>query len=489
MPWFSVPRIPRGPCRGRRLGEARKHITRGSVPRPMPSDVRGELSYLEKKVLLALKDLGKASPDEVQARGRFGELVEVMNAASWLQAKGLLTMRERVERSYRLARGDLARRLLPERKALKPLLRARGRFPAPRLATAARLKEKELAIALGWLRRKGWAVVEKGPAGSTLVVTDAGRAAADTKGPDEALLARLGKAEVPEADIDPALLRDLTSRQELVREREAVRRELALTERGAMVVAAGLDLKEEVARPTTALLRSGRWKQVEFRRYDAKAFAPLVRPGKRHVLGAYVERIRRIFLSMGFTEIDGDFVQPAFWVFDALFQPQDHPARDALDTFYLERPETLPLPAEDLVRRVAEVHETGGRTGSTGWRYPWDRREAERAVVRPHTTPATLRFLADHPDPPQKAFIVGRNFRRDAIDWKHLPEFHQIEGVVMEEGANLAQLLGTIEGFFRRLGFARVKFRPGYFPYTEPSMEPEGQLPDGRWMELGSVYG
>src|SRR3972149_2659841 len=209
MPGFSVPRIPRGPGRWRRLGEARKHITRGSVPRPMPSDVRGELSYLEKKVLLALKDLGKASPDEVQARGRFGELVEVMNAASWLQAKGLLTMRERVERSYRLARGDLARRLLPERKALKALLRAKGRLPVPRLATA------------------------------------------------------------------PPRAR--TSRQELVREREAVRRELALTERGAMVVAAGLDLKEEVARPTTALLRAGRWKQGEFRPYDAKAFAPPVR--------------------------------------------------------------------------------------------------------------------------------------------------------------------------------------------------------------------
>src|SRR2546429_9363901 len=72
----------------------------------------------------------------------------------------------------------------------------------------------------------------------------------------------------------------------------------------------------------------------------------------------------------------------------------------------------------------------------------------------------------------------------DAIDFTHLPEFHQIEGVVMEEGANLAQLIGVIEEFYRRLGFTRAKFRPGYFPYTEPSMEPEVQLPDGRWMEL-----
>jgi phenylalanyl-tRNA synthetase alpha chain len=203
------------------------------------------------------------------------------------------------------------------------------------------------------------------------------------------------------------------------------------------------------------------------------------------VLGAYIEKIRRIFLSMGFTEIQGDFVLPAFWNFDALFQPQDHPARDQLDTFYLSNPSKMPLPDERVVRRVAEVHETGGSTGSTGWRYPWNRAEAERAVLRSHTTPITLRWLGEHPEPPQKAFIIGRVFRPDAIDVTHLPEFHQIEGVVMEDGANLAQLIGIIEEFYRRLGFARAKFRPGYFPYTEPSMEPEAQRPDGRWMELG----
>ena len=264
-----------------------------------------------------------------------------------------------------------------------------------------------------------------------------------------------------------------------------MRREIALTQAGETVVAKGLELKEEVAQLTTTLIRSGRWQSVDFRPYDTKAFAPLVRPGKRHVLSAYIERIRRIFLSMGFTEIQGDFIQSAFWNFDALFQPQDHPARDQLDTFYLRRPSRMPLPSEDVVQRVADAHETGGGTGSRGWRYRWDRGEAERAVLRSHTTPITLKFLADHPDPPQKAFIIGRNFRPDAVDWKHLPEFHQVEGVVMEEGANLAQLLGLIEEFYRRLGFTRVKFRPGYFPYTEPSMEPEGQLPDGRWMELG----
>jgi phenylalanyl-tRNA synthetase alpha chain len=444
-----------------------------------------ELSYLEKKVLLTLAKRKKAAPEELKTAGKFRELVEVMNAASWLQAKGLVTMKERVLHTYKLAKPDAARRPLPERKALKAVVKAGGRMPVPKLQAACNFDEGELAVALGWLRRKGWAEVSKGPQGSVVVSTPAGKAALESNGPDELLLGRLAKEELPEDAIDPRLLKDLKSRRELVKERESVRREIALTSTGEKILAAGLDLKEEVAQPTTDLLRFGKWREVDFRRYDPKAFAPLIRPGKRHVLSAYIEKIRRIFLSMGFTEIDGDFVQSAFWNFDALFQPQDHPARDQLDTFYLAKPSTVPLPEEGIVRRVAETHEDGGGTGSTGWRYRWDRKAAERAVLRSHTTPITLKWLMDHPEPPQKAFIIGRNFRPDAIDWTHLPEFHQIEGVVMEEGANLAQLIGTIGSFYRRLGFTRVKFRPGYFPYTEPSMEPEGQAADGRWMELG----
>jgi len=444
-----------------------------------------DLSYLEKKVLLALGKRLKASPEEIRTAGKFRELVEVMNAASWLQAKGLVTMKERIAHSYRLTKPDVARRPLPERKALKAAMKAGGRIAVPRLKAACKFDESELAVALGWLRRKGWAEVTRGPEGSFVVVAPAGRAAAASKSPDELLLARLSKGELPEEAIDPHVVRELKSRRELVKERESVQREIALTAAGQKVLAAGIELKEEVAQPTTDLLQSGGWRDVDFRRYDTKAFAPLIHPGKRHVLSAYIEKVRRIFLSMGFTEIEGDFVLPAFWNFDALFQPQDHPARDELDTFYLSKPATMPLPDADLVRRVANVHETGGATGSTGWQYKWDRKEAERAVLRSHTTPITLRWLAEHPEPPQKAFVVGRVFRPDAVDWTHLPEFHQIEGVVMEDGANLAQLIGIIEEFYRRLGFTRAKFRPGYFPYTEPSMEPEVQRPDGRWMELG----
>src|SRR3989441_2534217 len=418
MSWFS--RL-RNPVTGRESAAIRqKHITLWPLAARMPTG-EVELSYLEKKVLLALGNLQKASPEELRAAGKFRELVEVMNAASWLQAKGLVTMKERVVHSYRLARPEVARRQLPERKALKAAIKAGGRIEVARLKAACQFADADLAVALGWLRRKAWAEVSKGADGSLVVVTPAGRAAANAKGADEILLSRLAKGELTEDSIDPHVLRDLKSRRELVKGRESVRREIALTPAGQKVLAAGIELKEEVAQPTTDLLRSGKWRGVDFRRYDTKAFAPLIRPGKRHVLGAYIERIRRIFLSMGFTEIQGDFVLSAFWNFDALFQPQDHPARDQLDTFYLSKPAKMPLPDDEIVQRVAEAHETGGATGSTGWRYPWDRNEAERAVLRSHTTPITLRWLAAPPHPPRQTCISGRPPRPQSIQCTPLP--------------------------------------------------------------------
>src|SRR5207247_11108500 len=199
-----------------------------------------ELSYLEKKVLLALAKVPKASPEEIRAAGKFRELVEVMNAASWLQAKGLVTMKERVVHSYRLARPEVARRQLPARKALKAAIKEGGRIEVARLKAACKFGDADLAVALGWLRRKAWADVSKGADGSFVVVTPAGREAAKAKGPDEILLARLAKGELTEDSIDPPLLRDLKSRRELVKESESVRPEIALTPAGQKVLAGGL---------------------------------------------------------------------------------------------------------------------------------------------------------------------------------------------------------------------------------------------------------
>jgi len=469
----------------------------------VPIDVLEQLSLHEKKVLLALRGLPEATPQDVRERATFPELVAVMNAASWLQGKGLLTMKERIRRTYGLARRQWATKNLPERTLLKALTKFRRPVGAAELRAKAEMSEADFSIALGWMRRKGWASVQREGGETTVVVTDAGREALAKKGRDEELLAALAKGEMAEEGIDPQVLKMLKSRQTILKEKEHVRRELKLTAKGAEsaerlaqaiakqrnvpvddVLKVVDQVFVEVSQVTPELLQSGKWRDASYRKYDVRAFAPTATGGKRHPLSQHIERVRRIMLAMGFTEIEGDFVQPPFWAFDALFQPQDHPARDMLDTFYLDA-DPLPLPDEETVRRVADMHETGGGI-STGWRYKWDREEARRAVLRPHTTAVTIRWLAEHPEPPQKAFIIGRNFRRDAITWKSLPEFHQVEGVVMEEGANLAMLIGLLKEFYRRMGAEDVRVRPGYFPYTEPSLEPEIRF-KGKWMEMGGA--
>jgi len=452
----------------------------------MQGEPTSRLSYLEKKVLLTLGDVGTATPEDIKKAGKFGELVEVMNASSWLQAKGLVSMKERVVRYYGLARKSWATKNLPERVALKALHKLKGSPTIEELREKSEMKESEFSIALGWMRKKGWVTIEKVRGETRVTMTDKGGTALSSKEPDEALLQDLGKGEMQEEAIDPQTLRMLKGRQEILKQRETVRREISVTEAGRAVLKKGIELKEEVAQLTPELLATGKWRKVEIRPYDVRAFAPSIYPGKRHPLGRYIDQVRQIFLRMGFTEMTGDFVQSSFWVYDALFQPQDHPARDMLDTFYLEAPSNVPLPDDSLVSRVAEMHETGGGIGSSGWAYKWRREEAEKAVLRSHTTPLSVQYLYSHPKPPVKAFSVGRSFRRDALDATHLPEFHQVEGIIMEEGASLSMLIGTIKEFYLRMGAENVRVRPGYFPYTEPSLEPE-VLFGGKWLELGGA--
>lgn len=449
-------------------------------------DLIEELSTLERRVLLAFGDASSASPDEIVRRGGFKELVEAMNASSWLQSKGLVSIKEKVVSYYSLAKKQWATKNLPERKALKALRKARGRLDLHSLQERARLSPGETQIAIGWMKKKGWAIVEKDNGESVLKITDQGKRAVTEKGEDEKLIQLLSEGELTEADVNAEIIGMLKKRQDIVKERERVLREISLTDLGRECIRKGVETKAEVAQLTPELMQTGKWQEVSFRKYDISAFAPPTSGGRKHPLMEYVRKVKRIFTEMGFEEIEGDFVELSLWVFDALFQPQDHPARDMQDTFYLSHPETLPLPQEQLVQRIKDMHESGGDIESEGWKYQWDIEEARKAILRTHTTVNTLRYLSEHPDPPIKVFSVGRNFRREAMDSTHLPEFIQVEGIIMEEGANLAMLIGVLREFYKKMGFERINIRPGYFPYTEPSLEVEMYL-EGDWMELGGA--
>jgi phenylalanyl-tRNA synthetase alpha chain len=191
---------------------------------------------------------------------------------------------------------------------------------------------------------------------------------------------------------------------------------------------------------------------------------------------------------MGFDEVESPYAESGFWDFDALFQPQDHPAREMQDTFFLERPCTCSLPSAELVSNVAATHENGGSTGSLGWGYKWGEEKAVQAVLRTHTTASTIRALSRNPEPARKVFCVGRVFRRETIDYKHLPVFFQVDGIIIDKKANFASLLGTLEAFYRKMGFEKFQFRPAFFPYTEPSVEVYVWHEKRRdWMEMGGA--
>ncbi|MEA3199251.1 MAG: phenylalanyl-tRNA synthetase alpha chain [Thermoplasmata archaeon] len=442
-----------------------------------------ELSNLEKRVLLALGSLGEsATPEQIRDAGAFGELVQVMNGSSWLQAKGLVRHEETLRTFIALGSEGRAalERGLPERRAVDALKRAGGT-----LAIAALERElgSEVSVATGWLRRKQLAAIEKRPEGNALVLTAKGEH--EVHGPDEEVLQQLAGGERPEPEIDAEGLKLLLQRQNVVRRREEITRIIHLTTKGKLALQKGVEVKPEVNEITSDLIGSGKWRDVDIRPYDVTAFAPTATGGRKHPLRQIIDRIRLAFLEMGFSEIEGPTVRSAFWNMDALFTPQDHPARAMQDTFYLNNPSRFAL-KDDEVALVKAIHEHGGETGSRGWRNAWSREVGEQALLRTHTTVDTIQWLARHPDPPVKVFSVDRVFRNEAIDATHLPEFHQVEGIVMEEGANLRQLIGLLKQFYAKMGFEDVQVRASYYPYTEPSLDVAVWY-NNRWLELGGA--
>ncbi|KAK6159476.1 hypothetical protein DH2020_006790 [Rehmannia glutinosa] len=237
-------------------------------------------------------------------------------------------------------------------------------------------------------------------------------------------------------------------------------------------------------------LQRGDWKEIEFKEYNFLAKGQPTEGGCLHPLLKVRRQIQMIFLQMGFEEMPtNNFVESSFWNFDALFQPQQHPARDSHDTFFLKEPSSTRMLPEDYVERVKRVHESGGY-GSRGYGYEWKREEANKNLLRTHTTAVSSRMLyalAQGPFTPKRYYSIDRVFRNEAVDRTHLAEFHQIEGLICDRGLTLGHLIGVLHDFFSRLGMSKLKFKPAYNPYTEPSMEifsyHEGLQ---KWVEVGN---
>jgi phenylalanyl-tRNA synthetase alpha chain len=170
-----------------------------------------------------------------------------------------------------------------------------------------------------------------------------------------------------------------------------------------------------------------------------------------------MDTIIDVFAGLGYRLVNGPEVESDWYNFDALNTPIDHPARQLRDTIYVR-----PLSEGTTVRE----------DGTTG------------ILLRTETSPVQIRTMLAQP-PPLYIVSAGRVYRQDTPDATHLPAFHQIEGLALDEGLSMVDLRGTLAEFAKALlgEETRVRFRPHYFPFTEPSAELDA-FSDGRWMEL-----
>ena len=300
-------------------------------------------------------------------------------------------------------------------------------------------------------------------------------------------LSKIGSSNlgILETELNEELLNHFKNRRNLISSVEEINRTWKITDEGKKISSENLQEKELIAEITPELLQGNSWKNAEFKPYDVSLESSTPLTGKPHPMQSLIERIRSIFLEMGFTEIEGNYVQTAGWNMDALFIPQDHPAREMQDTFYLSNPKSIPI-ENNMLKQWKSIHEHGGDTGSIGWGGEFSKDIAQRGLLRTHTTVNTVKYISENPNDPCRVFGIGRVFRNESIDRTHLPEFHQIEGIIMEPGANLPMLVTTLKTFYEKMGYPEVRVRPAYFPYTEPSLEIEVKW-RGQWLELGGA--
>ncbi len=245
---------------------------------------------------------------------------------------------------------------------------------------------------------------------------------------------------------------------------------------------------EEISQLTPELLTTKKWKEKKFRHYNIHLPGPHVQPGRKHPYREFLDYLKYKFVALGFKQMEGELVETEFWDMDALYMPQFHPAREIHDVYFVKEPEYAKEIKEPYLSNVAETHENGWKTGSKGWRYKYDKKRSKRLILRSQGTVLSARMLASNPEIPGKYFAIARCFRYDKVDATHLPDFYQVEGIVISETANFKTLLGLLSLFAKEIAKSKeIKFTPAYFPFTEPSVELHVKHPELGWYELGGA--
>ncbi|RME77707.1 phenylalanine--tRNA ligase subunit alpha [Candidatus Woesearchaeota archaeon] len=407
--------------------------------------------------------------------------VEVIRALQWLENKGVIILETRECEEFALAPKAQAylTKGLPETQFLRLLEKQSLSFSE----LQKKISKEEFNVSLGMLKREGAIHVEN----AQVSITDKGKKILLEPNALEETLKKIHEGKPLSAQDEKNV--NILVKRGLVKVTKRHLKRARLTPLGKELLKQDLKISEElVERLTPEMLKSGSWEGKTFRKYDITINVPKITRGKRHFVNEAIDYARKVWLTMGFQEMTGTMVNTSYWNFDALFTAQDHPVREMQDTFFLADPAKGTLPKN--YEKVKEVHENGGNTQSKGWGYTWKEHDAQTNVLRTHTTVLSAQTLAKlkQEDLPAKFFAVGKVFRNETVDWSHLFEFNQSEGIVVDEHVNFRHLLGYLRRFFTLLGFPKARFRPAYFPYTEPSVEIDVFHPvHKKWVELGGA--
>lgn len=420
------------------------------------SAATGPLHPIEKDLLKALALRQSASPAELSELAHL-DIDQVRRGVEWLKFKDMVSVSEstRVEVSLGEAGKKAADSGLPERRLVEAV--KHGSSTLADIIAKGSLAKEEANAAVAAAKRNGW--IRFGAGGLI-------SAESTSQSLEESLLLKLhsGGTEVSRLDDNEMKGLELLSRRpDYIIRKEFRNAQVSLTAAGRQAYAKmPEDIQERSLTPS--MITTGSWRTVNLAPLDVTAGAPPVFPGRRHPLVDVIEEIKEIFVGLGFEEIDGPMTQTGFWNFDALYIPQDHSAREMQDTFYVSGQSQTIEAAKDQVDKVSREH-------TSGWGTEWKIDEAKRVVLRTHTTPVTLRHLARVRAVSARFFSVGRVFRNEKPSYKHLVEFHQVEGVATGPKLSLRDLMGLQKEFYARMGIKKVKFWPTFFPYTEPSLQ------------------
>ncbi|NPA76827.1 MAG: phenylalanine--tRNA ligase subunit alpha [Candidatus Diapherotrites archaeon] len=423
-----------------------------------PERIARSLSELERKVIRYAD--ARRSVSEIAKRADLSE-VEAMRGLQYLSNKGVIHLvREEREALVHTERGrDYIHRPLPERRILDALKEG------PKKIGELPVTKEEFSGVIGLLKKQGLVRFENG----VLTLTEKGYSFVF---PWENCYATLDC-------LDEESYKILNRRGLVTREKHVIWYAEPTPLLSQVLPHVRDDLIDSI---TPDILRSGEWKSREFRAYDVVSPIPKRFYGKRQPYYEFLRRVKDRLYALGFQEEEpGEIVLPMFWNSNALFMPQDHPASDIHDIYFVSSPKRYGALPEEFVERVKEVHERS-------WGYVWDDEKARRLVLRSHATALSGLLLAHKPKIPGKYFTISRVFRPDEFDYKHLLEFNQLDGVVLSEDITFRDLLGLLKDFAREFaGTDRVKFKAGYFPFTEPSVELFVKHPEKGWIEIGGA--